>query len=102
MIKKAALAALLLLAAACAAPEKGTVYGRWHYPESQWVQMVCSAYDSKTGACTFQMPVIQTDPERWSLGLRDGKEEGQRSVTEREYENCQVDDYYPDCVDGQR
>jgi hypothetical protein len=86
----------VLAFAACSAPEKGTVYGRWYYPESQWVQMVCTAY-AKSGACSFQVPVIQTDPERWSIGLRDGEEEGQRSVTEREYESCRVGDEYPDC-----
>jgi hypothetical protein len=98
MTKKLTVAALLLLAVACAVPEKGTVYGRWHYPESQWVQMVCSAHDPKTGACTLQLPVIRTNPERWSIGLRDGEQEGQRSVTEHEYEACQVGDLYPDCV----
>lgn len=90
------LAALLMLTA-CAEPEKGTVYGRWFYPEYQWIQMVCSLYD-KASNCVMQIPTIRTEPARWSLGLREGEDEGQRSVTEREYGRCQVGDRYPDCV----
>jgi hypothetical protein len=82
---------------ACAAPESGVVYGRYHYPTYQWVQMVCASYNAK-GLCVVQVPVVQTDPERWSLGLRNGDDEGQRTVTVREYENCQVGDNYPGCV----
>lgn len=86
-----------LLLVACATPETGVVYGRYHYPQSQWVQMVCGAYRAN-GMCQVQVPVIQTSPERWSLGLRNGEDEGQRDVTVREYENCQVGDRYPGCV----
>jgi len=94
----AATALIMASVAACTEPEKGTVYGKWYYPESQWVQMTCASY-RKNGTCAVQVPVIQTDPERWSIGLRDGEEEGQRTVTEGEYERCQVGDEYPACAD---
>jgi ABC-type glycerol-3-phosphate transport system substrate-binding protein len=91
-----ALAALALALSACAAPEKGEVYARYFYPAYDWVQMVCSAYN-KNGGCAVNIPVIQHEPDRWQLGLRDGDDEGSRDVTQREYERCHNGDQYPGC-----
>jgi hypothetical protein len=88
--------ALLLSVGACAEPQEGIVYARYYYPQTQWVQMTCMAYN-KQGFCMSQIPVIQTEPEHWSLGLRNGDEEGTRSVTLNEYERCHNDDHYPEC-----
>jgi hypothetical protein len=81
---------------ACAAPEAGAVYARYHYPESQWVELTCAVYRAN-GTCAVQMPVVRTNPERWSLGIRDGDDEGVRSVDRDEYRRCAVGDRYPDC-----
>jgi hypothetical protein len=90
------LAALLLALTACAAPEKGEVYGRYFYPAYDWVQMICSAYN-QNGTCMVNVPIIQHEPDRWQLGLRDGDDEGRRDVTRHEYESCHNGDYYPGC-----
>jgi len=91
------IAGLALTASACAEPESGVVYARYHYDQYQWVQMVCASYNSK-GMCTVQIPVIQTEPERWSLGLQNGDDRGTRSVSEHEYMSCDVGDDYPNCT----
>jgi hypothetical protein len=96
MARRIALAALVLVLAACSAPEKGTVYGRWFYPAHDWVQMTCSIYNSN-GTCRMQIPTIQHEPARWQLGLRDGEEEGRREVTQHEYESCANGEHYPGC-----
>jgi hypothetical protein len=88
---------LILAVGACAEPESGVVYARYHYDEYQWVQMVCTAYNSR-GICTVQVPIIQTEPERWSLGLQNGDDRGTRSVSEREYISCHEGDDYPSCA----
>lgn len=75
------------------------MYARYHYPAYSWVQMICSVYN-KNGGCMVNVPVIQHEPERWQLGLRDGEEEGRRDVSVGEYERCANGEQYPEC--GQR
>lgn len=94
MRKRVAGVLLALSIGASAAPEEGIVYARYYYPESQWIQMVCVAYN-KQGLCSTQVPVVQTAPERWTLGLRNGEDEGERHVTEHEYNTYKVGDHYP-------
>jgi hypothetical protein len=93
-MKRLILVAALLLAGCSDPPESGVVIRKEHHAAYSWVQMVCYAYDPKTSVCTLWMPHTHHVPERWSLCLRAGDEEGCRDVDQRTYDEFQVGEYY--------
>lgn len=50
-------------------PDSGMVYGKKYHQPSSWVQMICSAYNSK-GICVAYMPITHHVPECYELTLR--------------------------------
>ena len=77
-------------------PDEGTVHGRTYSPESyQWVSGTTSCSGTPT-VCTTTPGYMQYYPPSWSLDLyaKDG-DHGWTSVSERAYDRCQVDSWYP-------
>jgi hypothetical protein len=71
------------------APDTGTVVSRSYSSEHT------------TTTCSGTQPVICTPvhhPERWTLRLRDGDNEGPISVNERAYDLCTEGTRYPECT----
>lgn len=97
------LAAALALTA-CGGPERGVVqdksyraaYTTWTTP---YYSTFCSAYNTKTGACTSRTRVFHPSvpvhhPASWSMRIRNGEDEGWRSVPSRVWESCVVGQWY--------
>lgn len=85
---------LALLALTSCAPDSGKVYGKWHYPEDWYVTMQCAGFNAKTGTCSVYMPVTNYIPERWSLGIDNGEDRGEKDVSEAEYNKYNYGDWY--------
>jgi hypothetical protein len=75
-------AALVALAGCSDPPESGYVLNKGHEAAYDWVQMICGAY-GKYG-CTVYVPIVQHEPEHWTLCLVDDK--GSKSGTCRNRE----------------
>lgn len=94
-MKRLVLLVALLLAGCSDPPESGVVTSKELYHAAYtWVQMMCSAFDPKTGMCTVWMPITHYVPERWALCLRAGDDEGCRDVEKRTWDEFQVGEYY--------
>lgn len=79
----------------CASPiERGTVTEKTHRASYTWIQMVCAGYNSQ-GVCTTQIPVVHTEPDRWSFSLEEGEKTGWVYVSEGIFGEYEVGDYYP-------
>ncbi|WP_146615875.1 hypothetical protein [Nonomuraea aridisoli] len=89
--------AVVVLATACTAPEKGQVIAKQHHPAYSWVQTTCTAYN-KHGMCTTYAPITQQEPERWVLTLRSGDVVGDRPVTREAFQLCRRGEMYPACA----
>lgn len=68
-------------------------------PSYTWIQQTCAAYSPK-GGCTAWVPIVHTQPERWSLTIADGDRSGSVGVPEVQYERCRVGDDYPACAEN--
>lgn len=93
-MKRLVLLVALLLAGCSDPPESGVVTSKEYHAAYTWVQMMCSAFDPKTGVCTVWMPITHYVPERWALCLRAGDDEGCRDVEKRTWDEFQVGEYY--------
>ena len=92
-IRTALLVMVLALTAACTAPEKGVVYQKKYHAAYTYTTWHCYSYN-KQGICTLNMPQSNYVPESWELCLRDGEEEGCRSVDQTTYHKYRVGSYY--------
>lgn len=94
MKKLALLAFAVLLLFGCSAPQSGTVVDKKYYEPYDWVGTQCYVHNSK-GVCTLTMPVVHHVSASWRLCLRNGEDEGCRSVDERTWHEYEIGDEYP-------
>jgi hypothetical protein len=85
---------LLVFAAGCSQMEKGKVVSKMYYPASTYTTMMCGSYSTQ-GMCNVWIPQTNFVPESWEFFLRDGDEEGYRTVSEEEYNSYKVGQQYP-------
>jgi len=116
-------ATLLVMLAACGAPNQGDIVGKKYTPEREWSTMEPD-YDTKTysckktktetktvngkttskevpytGTCTKRVKdgydeVDHYSPEKYRLKIQDGDNVGWVEVDESTYEDAEVGDYY--------
>lgn len=95
----AAIVAVSVLAVGCTPTlDRGVVAGKDHTPES--VAMIPQYTTMCVGnppVCSVQMigMIPVTNPEQWTLHLRDGDKTGDHNVTPDEFGKYQVGDRYP-------
>lgn len=92
-LKALAIIPLILLLTACGITE-GYITKRHHEPAYTYVQMICAAYN-KDGGCSAWMPLTQYVPDSYHFSLKDGDDAGYVVVTEEEYDQYEVGQYYP-------
>jgi hypothetical protein len=102
MKRLALLIPLVLLIAACGAPESGTVTDK-RFTEAHmeyWTSMQCVSYRAD-GTCTMSMPMEHEDwePDKWELRLEQCKNEGDckrgwREVTQSVYDDARTGYHY--------
>jgi len=89
------LGCLLTILLGCgSAISEGTVTDKTHRPSYIWIQNVCAGYNSQ-GVCTTQVPIVHTEPDRYTLSLQEGEDTGWVYVTEGEFDTYVVGDHYP-------
>lgn len=93
-LKVTGVLALLALALTACAPESGEVVERDYDKAWTETKQICTAR-SPQGACTINVPVTTTHPERCELKLKDGDDIGWVQVPCGEYTNYKVGDWYP-------
>lgn len=86
---RASVLLLLLLLTGCGGIESGQVTAKDH--DEAWVQMVTSCSGKPTVCRTT--PIYH--PEQWKLRLRAGDEADWKGVSEAEYAEYQVGEWYP-------
>lgn len=86
--------ALLVLLAACSAPDHGTIYEKRYEAPYSWIDYQCVSYN-KQGICTLRMPFTHYVPEYWYLCLRLGEDGGCRSVDQVTFHEYEVGEEYP-------
>lgn len=94
-MKKKMIASLALLVAltGCSSINEGTVTDKHHYEGYYSTTFICSAYGSN-GMCMVQVPITSWNPDRWSLDLEKGDEDGYVSVSETVFNQYSIGDYY--------
>lgn len=83
----------------CAAPRSGRVAdAKYTRAWTEIHQPVCSGGSGTTPrSCTPMW--VEMHPDSWRLRLMNGDEDGWRSVTQLEYERCNLEEHYPECLD---
>lgn len=90
------LGAILTLLLGCSSRlDAGTVIDKSYAPQSSYVQMVCAGFTAQ-GTCSTYVPITHTTPERYSLLLEDGEDQGWTYVTPDVYDRIEVGGTYPE------